>query len=325
LIAFVSKQEKGILHGELLSKDISIRHEWKGEMKVGAYTLKEVSKIINVSTSTLKQWEKDLSDLLVIPRSKQGARIYSDDEINKLLKIKNWDEKNIGKVEIRKMLLQQLPNTSKSVSDDFDSALPVQTDAEAEELPPVSNDLSKWNQDQFFLTMDQYKQSFLNEVKDEIRSVVRTEVIEEVKKEISKGTFYTVKSLSDSLYKSNANIQEEIKELSFTVQKTSDVTDKTFYRLEKTISDQAIESSEEFYSISKQLAETTEELSHYIDVTNNEIGTLVESLENDREYFVANQENLRHEIRQREIAFQGMLTSFRVAASAKERKWWKFW
>ncbi len=120
MIAFVSKQEKGILHGELLSKDISIRHKWKGEMKVGAYTLKEVSKIINVSTSTLKQWEKDLSDLLVIPRSKQGARIYSDDEINKLLEIKNWDEKNIGKVEIRKMLLQQLPSLAKSESNDFD-------------------------------------------------------------------------------------------------------------------------------------------------------------------------------------------------------------
>ncbi|MCQ6280556.1 MerR family transcriptional regulator [Bacillus sp. EB600] len=290
---------------------------------MGAYTLKEVSKIINVSTSTLKQWEKDLSDLLVIPRSKQGARIYSDDEINKLLEIKDWEAKNLGKVEIRNMLLQQLPSLEKSESVVFDSALPVLS--EIEEQPSVSNDLSKWNQDQFFLTMDQYKQSFLNEVKEEIRSVVRTEVVEEVKKEISKGTFTTVKTLSDSLYKSSANVQEEIKELYFTVQKTSDVTDKTFSRLEKTLTDQAFETSEEFYSISKQLAETSEELSHYIDVTNNEIGTLVESLEKDREYFVANHENLRSEIRQREIAFQGMLSSFRVAASAKERKWWKFW
>ncbi len=80
-----------------------------------------------------------------------------------------------------------------------------------------------------------------------------------------------------------------------------------------------------FIQFQSSLQKPTEELSHYIDVTNNEIGTLVESLENDREYFVANHENLRHEIRQREIAFQGMLSSFRVAASAKERKWWKFW
>jgi methyl-accepting chemotaxis protein len=173
--------------------------------------------------------------------------------------------------------------------------------------------------------MDQYKQTFLNEVKEEIRNAVRTEVVEEVKKEISKGTFYTVKSLSDSIYKANANMEEEVKELAFTVQKTADVTSKTFNKLEKTLSDQSIETSEEFYTISKQLVETAEELSHYIGVTNNEIGTLVESLEKDREYFVANHENLRHEIRQREIAFQSMLSSFRVAASAKERKWWKFW
>ena len=54
-----------------------------------AYTLKEVSKIINITTSTLMSLGKRLSDLLEIPRSKQGATIYSDDEINKLLEIKN--------------------------------------------------------------------------------------------------------------------------------------------------------------------------------------------------------------------------------------------
>jgi DNA-binding transcriptional MerR regulator len=345
-------------------------------MKLRTYTLKETSKIINVPTSTIKQWEKGLNGLLIIPRSKQGARIYSDIEIDLLLEIKQWEANKLGKAEIRERL-QQLQDFSESgdfeienydfeienydfeivsddseiVSDDSeienndseivsddpeienndseivsdDSETSLSSISNKEELSEVPTELSMWNQEQFFIAMDQYKKNFLNEVKDEIRSVVRTEVVEEVKKEISKGNFYTVKSLSDSLYKTSANMQDDLKELSFTVQKTADLTDKTINRLGKTISSQSLESAEEFYSISKQLAETSEELAHYIDVTNKEIGTLTEAVETQHEYFMEDREQFRHEVRQREIAFQGMLSNYREAAAAKEKKWWKFW
>jgi DNA-binding transcriptional MerR regulator len=317
-------------------------------MKLRTYTLKETSKIINVPTSTIKQWEKGLNGLLIIPRSKQGARIYSDIEIDLLLEIKQWEANKLGKAEIHERL-QQLQDFSESgdfeienheseiVSDDSDiennvsdivsddSQTSLSSISNKEELSEVPTELSMWNQEQFFIAMDQYKKNFLNEVKDEIRSVVRTEVVEEVKKEISKGNFYTVKSLSDSLYKTSANMQDDLKELSFTVQKTADLTDKTINRLGKTISSQSLESAEEFYSISKQLAETSEELAHYIDVTNREIGTLTEAVETQHEYFMEDREQFRHEVRQREIAFQGMLSNYREAAAAKEKKWWKFW
>jgi DNA-binding transcriptional MerR regulator len=359
-------------------------------MKLRTYTLKETSKIINVPTSTIKQWEKGLNGLLIIPRSKQGARIYSDIEIDLLLEIKQWEANKLGKAEIRERL-QQLQDFSESgdfeienydfeienydseiVSDDSeienndseivsddpeienndseienndseivsddpeienndseivsdDSETSLSSISNKEELSEVPTELSMWNQEQFFIAMDQYKKNFLNEVKDEIRNVVRTEVVEEVKKEISKGNFYTVKSLSDSLYKTSANMQDDLKELSFTVQKTADLTDKTINRLGKTISSQSLESAEEFYSISKQLAETSEELAHYIDVTNKEIGTLTEAVETQHEYFMEDREQFRHEVRQREIAFQGMLSNYREAAAAKEKKWWKFW
>jgi 2,4-dienoyl-CoA reductase-like NADH-dependent reductase (Old Yellow Enzyme family) len=120
-------------------------------------------------------------------------------------------------------------------------------------------------------------------------------------------------------------MQDEMKELAFTLQKTADLTDKTFIRIDKSIAQQSIENSEEFYSISKQLAETSEELSHYIDVTNRELSTLTETLESQHEYFLEDREKFRNEVKQRELAFQGMLTSFREAAAEKEKKWWKFW
>jgi DNA-binding transcriptional MerR regulator len=292
------------------------------------YTLKEISKIINVPTSTIKQWEKDLDGLLTIPRSKQGARIYSEIEIDLLMEIKHWVDNHLSKKEIRDKLQQQQSPTEQE-NEELAISLPVFSETEDispdDDLSEVPAELSQWNQDQFFLAMDQYKKTFLNEVKNEIKSVVRTEVVEEVKKEISKANLHTVKTLSDKLYKANANMQDDIKELSFTVQKATDLTDKTFNRLEKSISQQSLETSEEFYSISKQLAETSEELSHYIDFTNREIGTLTETLETQHEYFIEDREKFRNEVKQREIAFQGMLASFREAAAAKEKKWWKFW
>lgn len=324
MIAFVSKQEYRILAGELLTLAFPTEIDGKGERTVRTYTLKEVSKMINISTSNIKQWEKDLSGLLTIPRSKQGARIYSEHEINQLRKIKNWEANHLGKAKIRE-LFNYGPQNAPLVtdSDSFDRTLPAPSEENG--LSEVPTELSQSNQDQFFLAMDQYKKTFLNEVKNEIRSVVRAEVVEEVKKEISKGNLQIVKSLSDSLYKASANMQDEMKELAFTVQKASDLTDKTFFRLEKTITDQSIETSEEFFSLSKQLVETSEELSHYIEVTNNEICTLTETLEKEREYYIEGQEKLRHEVRQREIVFQDMLSNFREAASEKEKKWWRFW
>lgn len=301
-------------------------------MKLRTYTLKETSKIINVPTSTIKQWEKDLNGLLTIPRSKQGARIFSETEINLLQQIKHWEDNDLGKEKITEMLMQQ-QSLSDTGNDDITVQIPIFTIEDAVSEGAVSDDtdsevsleLSHWNQEQFFMAMDQYKKTFLNEVKNEIRSAVRTEVVEEVKKEISKGNVYTVKSLSDSLYKASANMQDEMKELAFTLQKTADLTDKTFIRIDKSIAQQSIENSEEFYSISKQLAETSEELSHYIDVTNRELSTLTETLESQHEYFLEDREKFRNEVKQRELAFQGMLTSFREAAAEKEKKWWKFW
>jgi methyl-accepting chemotaxis protein len=181
------------------------------------------------------------------------------------------------------------------------------------------------NADQFFDAMDTYKQTFLSEVKDEIRSVLRKEVVEEVKKEISKGTFYTVKSISDSIYKTSATTKAEIEELSEHIEKTTEQTTERLHYLSKSIVNASHETSEEIYTLSKQLSESTEELAHYVDITNTEIISLTDVIEKDREERGKERDQFRYEVTQREAVFQDLLTSFRDVAAAREKKWWKFW
>jgi DNA-binding transcriptional MerR regulator len=306
------------------------------------YTLKEVSKKINVAPGILRQWEKDFDELLEIPRSKQGARIYTDVEIDFLLEIKQMAAKKLSKVSIREQLLKgpeldiEVPNTQVSVSE-----VQVEDEAELENvtipkeiplevisdtLPVVAVDNEVFNNtDLFFEAMETYKKNFLSEVKEEIRNVVRKEVVEEVKKEIYKGTYHTVKALSDSIYKSSESTKADIQELSDSLEKASDNTAQSLQYLSKSIANVSIDTTEEIFTLSKQLSETTEELAHYVDVTNTEISTLTEAITKDREFYLEERNQYRHDISQRELAFQQMLTSFRDVAAAKDKKWWKFW
>jgi DNA-binding transcriptional MerR regulator len=287
-----------------------------------AYTMKEAAKKINVPQGTIRQWEKELEGLLEIPRSKQGARIYTDAEINILIEIKEFQAKKINKDLLRSWFQTKYKPETLPVPVEEETSLEIIS--ETKPILPIE-ETSIETTDDFFLAMNTYKQNFLHEVKEEIRSVVRKEVLEEVKKEISKGALLTVKSLSDSIYKSSSNTQEDIQELSNLVKKTADHTTDSMKYLSNSIASVSHETTEEIYNLSIQISETAEDLGKYVDVTNNEIHNLTEALAKDREYFIEEREQYRHEIRQREAAFQSMLTGFRDAAAAKERKWWKFW
>ena len=85
-----------------------------------AYSIKEVSQRINTPTGTIRQWEKDLNGLLVIPRTQQGARYYTDNEIKMLKKIKEMREQNVSRGMIRSLLEKHLNPDSESDSDSFE-------------------------------------------------------------------------------------------------------------------------------------------------------------------------------------------------------------
>lgn len=287
-----------------------------------ACTMKEVSKRIKVSPRAIRQWEKELTGLLEIPRSKQGARIYTDLEINLLLEIKQMYAEKVNKEGIREYIQKKLEPKKDAVSEAPETSLTCLSESIA---PIPLDEFPVRDAEQFFNAMDTYKQNFLNEVKVEIRSVVRQEVLEEIKKEISKGNSCTVQSLKDSIRTSTANTKAEFQELSGTLERASELTSDSLQYLSKSIANVSIETTEEIFSLSKQLSETMEELSHYVDVTNNEISGLTETISQDRKHFIEERDQYRHEIRRREVAFQNMLSGFRDVAIAKEKKWWNFW
>lgn len=292
-----------------------------GMMKT--YTLKEVSKKINVSPGILRQWESDFEDLLDIPRTKQGARIYTDLEIDLLLEIKGMADKKVSKEMIRQgMQKVEVPEQEETLPS---PELSLEIISEDEITPVAMEESVLKNSELFFEAMETYKRTFLNEVKNEIRSVVRKEVLEEVKKEISKGTYVTVKTISDSIYKSTATTKAEIEELTDTLEKASEVTADSLQYLANNITAASHETSEEIYALSKQLSETSEELSHYVGLTNTEISSLADTFSKEREILLEERDQYLQEVTQREIAFQQMLNSFRDVAASKEKKWWKFW
>ena len=290
-----------------------------------AYTLKEVSKKIAVSPSRLKQWEKDLEGLLTIPRTRQGARFYTDSELELLLEIKELSQIHSTRDAIRGWLQNKQAAAQQETIVEL-----IPQPAEITSIAVCSEELTAKDErdhpsQEFFTAMNTYKQTFLTEVKDEIRNVVRKEVVDEVKKEISNGMLHTVKTLSNSIYKSSAGTQVELAELADVVEKISEKTTETYQSISERIVGHALETSEEIYTLSKQLSETSEELAHYIDATNSGIEKLAETIENERENYAEELEQFRHEIRQREVAFQTLLSSFRETAPSRVRKWWQFW
>ncbi|MED4203984.1 MerR family transcriptional regulator [Neobacillus mesonae] len=311
------------------------------------YTLKEVAKKINIAPGIIRQWEKELNEYLEIPRSKQGARIYTDTEIELLQEIKEMYCQKLSKEMIRTNL-QQLHESEREAepemlnTDKVEAIKPIEntqtTDVTAETTDvsveviaaeaittAPANEKPNLNASLFLEAVDTFKNNFINEVKEEIRTVVRKELIEEMKKEINKGTYTTVKTLTDSIYKSTANTKAEIEGLSETVEKASEETADKLQYLSNSIKNVSIETADEIAALSKQLSETTNNLSHTIDYTNNELSGLTEAISLDREFFVEERQQYLHEISQREVAFQQMLTNFRDVAAAKEKKWWKFW
>ncbi len=299
------------------------------------FTLKEVSKKINVKPATLKKWEEDLEEYLEIPRTRQGARIYSQVEIDLLLEIKQMYENKLSTSMILHLLRggTDLEDEISEYTEEITEHLEEISEQSAQELAIVSHEgtpisdeeIAIKNADEFFVAMDTYKQNFLNEVKEEIRNVLRKEVVDEVKKEIANGANYTVNSLSESINQSTASTKAELEELSDHLEKSAEQTTERLLYLSKSIVNASHETSEEIYTLSKQLSQSTEELAHYVDITNTEIFNLSEAIEIDRLERGKERDHFRHEITQREAAFQDLLTSFRDVAAAKEKKWWKFW
>lgn len=303
-----------------------------------AYTIKEVSKMLNVPPGTLRQWEKDLNGLLLIPRSKQGARFYTDHEIALLEKVKQMRDKNLSKDMIRELMQKHMDFASETGIEANETSLA----AVNQETALHTEQHAVMDAEQFMALMDVFRDSLIADVRNEIRSGVRKEVLDEVKKEISKGSLHTVKSLSDSIYKSGEKTKAEIESLGARIEQSSENTSEAFGTLSKRVAKSTKRTSDQIHHLTNKLAESSEASSeefktmiHYIsssaEVTSTEISSLIETLNTDREIYIdtinKEREQYWHEVKQREEIFQDMIVSFRSAAAAQEpeKKWWEFW
>lgn len=69
-----------------------------------AYTVKEVSKLLEIPPGTLRQWEKSLEDHLRIPRDERGERYYTDFEMNIIRNVKAMRDKGLTFEVIKQVL-----------------------------------------------------------------------------------------------------------------------------------------------------------------------------------------------------------------------------
>ncbi|MGE8203209.1 MerR family transcriptional regulator [Heyndrickxia sp. NPDC080065] len=291
-----------------------------------AYSIKEVSKIINIPTGTIRQWEKDLDGLLVIPRTQQGARYYTENEIILLTKVKEMRNKNVSKDMIRSLLEKSLHQSSDSTNE-------ITVHAPQE----ISNELAKEDQkpniQQFYTVIETNKQELLREFKHEM-VVSRNEMIAEIKDELSMAFLQTVNEISKSIQRSNDKRVSEIHEISEAIMNASKQTSETF----ETLSNDITKGSEATYErLTARIGDSSNEnkivlneVSESVKDAQSDIKNIAESLDAQQEFLIESLNELKQsteEIQKREEVFQAMLASYRQAAAAKnkKRKWWKLW
>lgn len=289
-----------------------------------AYSIKEVSRKINVPAGTIRQWEKDLNGILVIPRSKQGSRFYTEVEIAILKRIKEMRDKNLSKDIIKEMLQKHMKDVQNPVQK-ADSKPPSEVPATS---VAVIEKPAEPRLDEFLHAMDAYKTQFMKEMSNEMRTN-RNLMIEEVKKEISQGSIDTIKGLSKSIQRSSSKTTNELNQLSHNISRSSERTSETVETLTRSI---AKSSEGAFESFSKRISEAAadgyrdllSDLSTSVSEAQSEIKSVTEAIYQDREQYFETMnkelEQYRHDIKQREEAFQQMVTSFRDAAPTKEKE-----
>lgn len=222
-----------------------------------AYTIKEVSKTINVPPGTIRQWEKDLEGLLIIPRTRQGARFYTDTEIELLLKVKEMRSKNLGKDMIRELLQKHKELEPEESTKTAESILPA---VKEEQVP--EKQASDFDVEGFFNALETYKQGLIQEVRAEIRNELRTEIVDELKKDNANNSLQTIKALSLSIQRSKERMKAEVNDLSENVALSSEIASESLENL----SDLSKNTAEKISNLSEDMTKlskgTSKELAH---------------------------------------------------------------
>lgn len=297
-----------------------------------AYSIKEVAKRLNIPSGTIRQWEKDLQGLLIIPRTKQGARFYTEKEIALLKKIKEMREKNIGKEMIRTLLERHL---NEEANPPVENAIVVAENGRKEEKEN-SVILHPSYMEKLQPIIESFKHEMMVEIKKEM-NLKQQEMLKELKEHLSSSSLHTIRELSKSIQRSNMKRKNDKEEITGKIKEVSELYSESFETLLNEVAKSSKQSSEK---IEKKLSENTKALSkenknmlnkvfNSVAEAKNEVKEIAMFFDMKQEELIQQLDDLKEsteEIRQREEVFQQMMANFREAAAAKaKKKWWQIW
>lgn len=103
-------------------------HEPNEQKFMQAFTVRQVSEMTNIPPGTIRQWEKSLEGVLVIPRDEKGARYYTQFEIDALLRVKALRDKGVS-FEVIRDILHNSEHDSETTA--IASTVPAMSQSEA--------------------------------------------------------------------------------------------------------------------------------------------------------------------------------------------------
>lgn len=282
-----------------------------------SYSIKEAAKELKVTTGTIRRWEKDLNGLLTIQRTAQGARIYTEKEVELFKKIKEMRGKNLSTEMIRKLIAKHLENKHNEEEKKSNEMV-------VHKGIPQSNE-----------TMEKEMVSELERFKDELTNELRyftSQLVNEIKDELASTSLHTIRELSKSIQRSNEKRKAEVQKL----EKTLDEISEDHYESLTSLSKHVTNTSQETYEqLSKKINDLSKiaakennillsKMSKNYSETKNELASINDSLQETRDQLMEELERQSEEIQRREEAFNHMIASFRQAAIAQERRksWW---
>jgi MerR family transcriptional regulator, light-induced transcriptional regulator len=167
------------------------------------YTLREAAKKLGVAPHILKQWEKEFAECVTIPRTQQGARIYTEELLTQFCHIKEWLANGRHKRDIIRHFKQQ--------PQQMELDLPVM-EGEIIDAPRSSRHDAQYIAEQLAMRM---KEEIVGALKKETTEVLQ-QAMNEVKSymnEIQEQSAATKQTVCDSLAQYAKTLQQETEEI----------------------------------------------------------------------------------------------------------------
>jgi DNA-binding transcriptional MerR regulator len=168
------------------------------------YTLREAAKKLGVTARTLKQWEKEFAEWVTIPRTQQGARIYTEELLTQFRHIKEWLADGRHKRDIVRELKQQAhPQTDLETT---------AMEGEIIDVPRLLRHDTQYIAEQF---AERMKEKIVGELKKETTEVLQRAMTEmkSYMSEIQEQSAATKQTVYDSLAQYAKTLQQETEEI----------------------------------------------------------------------------------------------------------------